>query len=163
MVFLFHKWLLTGYLALVHPFFVSVTEINHNATDKTIEISCRTFTDDLETAIEKTQKLKLDLTHPKDSVLAAKAVGDYIKKHLQLKADGKPLQLEFVGFERENEAVWSYFQVSNVAAVKKIDITTTVLFEASDKQINFLHVTVGGHRKSTKLDYPSQDAHFSYD
>ncbi|HYE55602.1 MAG TPA: DUF6702 family protein [Chitinophagaceae bacterium] len=162
MVFLFHKWLLTGYMALVHPFFVSVTEINHNPTDKTIEISCKTFTDDLETSIEKTQKLKLDLIKPKDTAVAEKAIADYIKKHLQLKADGKPVQLEFVGFERENEAIWSYFQVSNVPSVKKIDVNTSVLFEASDKQINFLHVTVGGHRKSTKLDYPVQEATFGF-
>lgn len=147
---------------MVHPFFVSVTEINHNPSDKTIEISCKTFTDDLETAIEKTQKLKLDLINPKDMAVAEKAVAEYIKKHLQLKADGRPLQLEFMGFERESEAIWSYFQVSGVSSVKKVDVNTSVLFEASDKQINFLHVTVGGNRKSTKLDYPEQEAHFVF-
>ena len=43
MASLLHKWLLVGYMAVVHPFYVSVTEINHNAKDKTIEISCKTF------------------------------------------------------------------------------------------------------------------------
>lgn len=163
MAFLFHKWLLAGYMVLVHPFYVSVTEINHNAKDKTIEISCKTFTDDLESAIEKTTKVKVDLFNPKDQAAAEKAVGDYIKKHLQLRADGKPLQLEFIGYERENEATWSYFQVSNVAAMpKKVDIVSSVLFEVSDQQINLLHVTVGNNRKSTKLDYPAQNASFEF-
>jgi hypothetical protein len=162
MAFLLHKWLLVGYMALAHPFFISVTEINHNAKDKTIEISCKTFTDDLETCILKTSGVKLDLFRPKDEAQAEKAIADYIKKHLQLKADGKPLQLEFIGFERENEAVWSYFQVSNVPSVKKIDVQTNVLFEASDKEINLLHVTVNGTRKSTKLDYPAASASFEY-
>ncbi|MEI8059397.1 MAG: DUF6702 family protein, partial [Ferruginibacter sp.] len=31
-----------------HPLFVSVTEIEHNAKDKTLEISCKIFTDDFE-------------------------------------------------------------------------------------------------------------------
>jgi hypothetical protein len=162
MAFLLHKWLLAGWFALAHPFFISVTEINHNAKDKIIEISCKTFTDDLETCIQKTSGVKLDLFHPRDEAQAEKAIGDYIKKHLQLKADGKPLQLEFVGFERENEAIWSYYQVSNVPAVKKLDVQTSVLFEASDKQINLLHVTVNGNRKSTKLDYPASSASFEY-
>ncbi|HYF31143.1 MAG TPA: DUF6702 family protein [Chitinophagaceae bacterium] len=163
MVFVFHKWLLAGYMALVHPFFVSVTEIQHNPTDKIIEISCKTFTDDLEGAIEKTTKVKVDLINPKDQAEADKAVSDYIKKHFQVKIDGKPVQLEFVGFEREEAATWSYFQVSNVAAApKKVDITTTVLFEASDKQINLLHVTVGNSRKSAKLDYPAENASFEF-
>ena len=163
MAFVFHKWLLIGYMALVHPFFVSVTEINHNPKDKTIEISCKTFTDDLEGAIEKTTKVKVDLFNPKDAAAAEKAVNDYIKKHMVIKVDGKPMQLEFIGYERENEATWSYFQVSNVAAApKKVEITTNLLFEASDKQINLLHVTVGGNRKSTKLDYPADFASFEY-
>jgi hypothetical protein len=162
MVFLLHKWLLLGWMTVVHPFFLSVTEINHNAKDKTIEIACKTFTDDLETSIHKSTGIKLDLVNPKDQAAVEKAIGDYIKKHLQLKADGKALQLEFVGYEKENEAIWSYYQVSNVAAVKKIDVQTNVLFEASDKQINLLHVTVNGSRKSTKLDYPATNASFEY-
>lgn len=162
MAFLLHKWLFMGWMALVHPFFVSVTEVNHNPKDKTLEIACKTFTDDLETSIQKSGNVKLDLSNPKDHEAAERLVGDYIKKHLQLKVDGKPVQLEFVGFERENEAVWSYLQVSNVASVKKIEIYTSVLFEASDKQINLLHVKVNGDRKSTKLDYPATDASFSF-
>ena len=31
---------------LLHPIHVSVTEINHNAADKTLEVSVRIFTDD---------------------------------------------------------------------------------------------------------------------
>ena len=163
MAFLLHKWLLVGYMALAHPFFVSVTEINHNAKDKTIEISCKTFTDDLEGAIEKSTKVKVDLFNPKDQAAADKAVSEYIKKHFALKIDGKVVPLEFIGYERENEATWSYFQVSNVAnAPKKVEIVSTVLFEASDKQINLLHMTVNGSRKSTKLDYPADHATFEF-
>ena len=62
---------------------------------------------------------KIDLFNPKDQAAVEKAMSDYIKKHLHIKADGKPLQLEFVGYEQENEAMWSYFQVSNVALREK--------------------------------------------
>jgi hypothetical protein len=162
MAFVFHKWLFMGWMALVHPFFVSVTEINHNAKDKTIEIACKMFTDDLETSIGKSFNMKMDLINPKDTVAADKAVAEYIKKHFHLKVDGKPVQIEFLGFERESEAIWSYLQVTNVPSVKKIEISTSILFEASDKQINLLHVKVNGDRKSTKLDYPATNASFEY-
>jgi len=162
MALLLHKWLFLGYLALVHPLFVSVTEINHNAQEKTLEISCKAFTEDLEKAIEKTSKVKLDLFNSKDKAAAEKAINEYVSKHLQLKADGKTLQLQFVGFEREGDAIWSYFQVNNIPTLKKIEISDNILFEASHEQINLLHVTVNGNRKSTKLDYPNAHVLFEF-
>ena len=37
---------------IFHPFFVSVTEINHNAKNHSVEVSCRMFYDDLERALD---------------------------------------------------------------------------------------------------------------
>jgi hypothetical protein len=162
MVLLLHKWLLLGYIALVHPLYVAVTEVNHNAQEKTLEISCKAFADDLEKAIEKSSNQKVDLFNVKDKAAAEKAIAEYFRKHLILKVDGKVLQLELVGFERESEAVWSYFQVNNVTAVKKLEVTNNILYEASNDQINLIHVTVNGNRKSTKLDFPNTHASFDF-
>ena len=46
----------------LHPFHVSTTEINHNATDKTLEISCRIFIDDFESCLSKQYHTKADLS-----------------------------------------------------------------------------------------------------
>ena len=101
MVLVVHKWLLLAYLSLVHPLFVAVTEINHNAQEKTLEISCKAFTDDLEKSIEKSTNQKVDLFNVKDKAVAEKAITEYFRKHLILKADGKAVQFELIGFERE--------------------------------------------------------------
>ena len=79
MALLVHKWLFLVVSLIVHPLFVSVTEINHNAQDKTLEISCKTFTDDLEKAIEKSSNVKIDLFTVKDKAAANKAISDYFK------------------------------------------------------------------------------------
>ena len=55
-----NKWLfilglsfvLTSAKPVDHPFHVSVIEINHNAADKNLEISCKIFTDDFEKIME---------------------------------------------------------------------------------------------------------------
>jgi hypothetical protein len=93
MALLLHKWLLAGIAVFIHPLFVSVTEINHNAKEKTLEISCKVFTDDLEKAIEKSANIKLDLFNIKDKAAAEKAVTEYVKKHLLLKAMASPFSL----------------------------------------------------------------------
>ena len=146
----------------LHPFHVSVVEINHNATDKTLEISCKIFTNDFETILEKDYKAKVDLVNPKDKAAMDKIVNDYITKRLSFKADGRTVNFSYLGFEKQDEAIYSYFQVDNVASVKKIDVTNSLLHDFSDQQINIIHCTVGGKRQSTKLDYPNVQASFSF-
>jgi hypothetical protein len=146
----------------LHPLYVTVTEINHNAKDKTLEISCKIFTNDFEAALEKALHVKTDLSEPKDKKAADKSVSDYIQKHLQIKADGKPVTLEFVGSEKETDATWSYFQVSNIAIVKKLEITNRLLYETFEGEINLMHVTVSGNRKSEKLTNPETNVIFEF-
>jgi hypothetical protein len=52
--------------------------------------------------------------------------------------------------------------VKDIPSVKKIDIHDDLLNAQHAEQINMLHVTVGGQRKSTKLDAPDADTSFSF-
>ena len=176
------KWLLLGVLQLnlmlafipsragdsilhkiaTHPLYVSVTEINHNLKDKTLEISCKMFAEDFENALKAQYKTNIDITHPKDPRLVEKYVFEYLQKHLQLKLNGKAVTLQFVGYEKEEEAVWGYLQVSNVLSVKKIEIMNNVLYESYNSQISIMHAEVGGTRKSTRLVYPDTQASFEF-
>ena len=65
----------------LHPYYISVVEINHNAADKTLEISCKIFTNDFETTLEKNYKQKL-ISNPPDKAAMDNWISDYIKKHL---------------------------------------------------------------------------------
>jgi hypothetical protein len=176
MVILLYKWLLLASTMLGHgdtsatktadarhPLYVSVTEMGYNATDKNLEISCKIFTDDFEKTLASAFKAKVDLTAPADKSEADRMVKEYIKSHLLLKIDNKAVTLEFVGFEKENDAVWSYFEVKNItAAPKKIDVTNSLLYEVYDKQMNLMHVTVNGNRKSFRLNNPDKEVSFSF-
>ena len=145
-----------------HPYFVSVTEIQHNKKEKTLEISCKIFTDDFEKTLRQNYNTRVDLLNPINKAAMDKLVTDYIKKHLRITADAKALQLQFVGFEKDEEATWCYFQVTNIATLKKVDVTDNLLFEYKKEQINILHVIVNGNRKSTKLDNPEAIASFKF-
>jgi hypothetical protein len=147
---------------ILHPIHVSVTEINHNAADKTLEISCKLFTDDFEKVLAQIYKTKVDLINPPDRPAMEKLVSDFIQKHLMLKLDDKPVTLSYLGYEKDNDAVYSYFQVENISAAKKINITNNILHEMFTDQINLMHVIVNGNRKSVKLDYPEKETVFSF-
>ncbi len=157
-----YKWLIVAFFSLNHPFYVSVTEINHNEKDKTLEISCKMFLDDTEKTLKKLYNAPVELTAPKDPKKAQEMMSSYVKKHLQLKINGKPVELEFVGFEVEGASIWSYFQVSKVSSVQKIDVTDNILYEVYDSQISIIHAQVKGNKKSTRINNPETNASFEF-
>jgi len=152
------KWL----ILLAHPLYITVTDINHNAKDKTLEISCKMFTNDFEAVLEKTGHTKVDLSDAKNKAATDKLIADYVGKHLLVKVDGRPVALQFVGSEEEEDGTWSYFQVSNISSVKKIDVSNSLLYDIFNQEINLMHASVGGVKKSTRLDYPVSAASFEF-
>ena len=166
-----YKWLAIPLLVVVlcsakppvkHPFHVSVVEINHNAAEKTLEISCKIFTDDFEKALIQNYKAKVDLINPPDKKAMDTLVKKYIAAHLSISVNGKPVSFSYVGFEHESEAVYGYVQVNNIPVVQEADVTDKLMHDMFTDQINIVHFIVNGNRKSTKLDYPKSQATFSF-
>jgi hypothetical protein len=145
-----------------HPFYVAVTEVNLNTADKTLEVSCKLFADDLEQIIEKNNRVELDISSDKDKAKFDSYIPAYIKNHLSVAVDGKTYPLSYIGFEKEKESAYCYFQVENISSLKKLDITNSLLHDFTVDQINIIHVMVNGKRQSTKLDYPSTHASFAF-
>lgn len=145
-----------------HPIHVATVEINHNAAEKTIEISCHIFTDDFETVLSRQFGVRANLSADKPGPRMDSLVSRYIRQRLQLTLDDKPLALQFIGAEKEDQATYTYLQVDGVAAVHKLDVTNTILHDLYDDQIEIIHVIVNGNRRSTKLDFPASRASFSF-
>lgn len=172
MAAIFYKWLLLFSWWMVndkpvdvvykHPFYVAVTEINLNTSDKTLEVSCKMFADDLEQVLEKNNHTQLDITADKDKTNFDKYIAAYVKNHLNLSIDGKAGNLSYIGFEKEKESAYCYFQVENVSSLKDLEVNNSLLHDLTPDQINIIHVTVNGKRLSTKLDYPAKSASFNF-
>lgn len=183
MVTWFYKWWLVPALSLgfflnigkntstfgetalkLHPIHISTVEIEHNAADKNLEITCKIFWDDFETVLTKNnnRSKRVDLTNEKNLAENNKLVPAYITSHLSLIIDGKPVALSFVGFEKEDAVIFSYLEVPGISSVKKISITNNLMHDMFDDQVEIIHVIVNGNRKSTKLEYPEKFAEFSF-
>jgi hypothetical protein len=146
----------------MHPFHVSTTEINHNATDKTLEISCKIFVDDFEACLSKQYHTKADLSAASMKTAMDSLVKKYLLSHLLIKADTRTVAIHYLGFEKEDVAANVYLEVENISSVKKVEVNDSILQDLYDDQINIIHVVVGGNRKSTKLDAPNKDASFTF-
>ena len=146
-----------------HPIFVSVTEIDYNVNDKTLEVVCKIFTNDFENTLRKGYpKQKIDLLAAAQKKQMEKTVADYLSKHLKISVDGKSKSMEFLGFEQQEESIASYLQIGGVERFKNITVKNDILYEYKAEQISLIHITVMGKRKSTKLNNPDAVAVFEY-
>ena len=156
MVTAFLQWIQLSALWF-HPFYISMTDVNYNNKAKSVEVSVRIFTDDFEKTLRSNCHCKVDLLATSEKPSMEKLVNSYVLKHLQIKIDGQLRNLEFTGYQKEDESVWNYFVIKNVGQVKKIEIDNTLLHDYKSEQINMLHIKANGKEQSDKLDYPNKN------
>jgi len=156
------QWMSLAFIALLHPCYVSVIEINHNAKDATAEISIRIFTQDLETTLQKYSNTKVDIAHPTDKALLDKQINQYIQQKLQMTINGQAAAMQYLGHEIQMESVWIYAEVPKVTQLKRLDLQCQLLFDFQTLQSNIFHVKSKGQEKSYKLDYPKNSTSFEF-
>ena len=145
-----------------HPIYVSVTEIDHNSKEKTLEISCKIFTEDLEETLKNVYKKQVDLINPTDRPGMDLLINDYVQKHLRITVDGKSVKYRYLGYELIEEGIYSYYEVTGINSVKRIEIFNNILYELFKEQMGLMHITINGERKSTKLLNPDSHASLSF-
>lgn len=139
-----------------HPFHVSNTEVSHNAKSKSLEITCRIFTDDFENVLSKQFKSKIDLYSKSQTKEMSAFVKSYLEANLKLVVDGKVVKYNYLGFENDHEATNVYLEVANVTTFKALGVANSILYDLFDDQMNILHVDKNGNRKSTKASFPER-------
>ena len=148
---------------MMHPFHGSVIEINQNINEKTLEISCKIYTDDFEKILVKNYNKKADLINPPNKPAMDSLIKKYIFSHIAIQVNGKQVALSYIGFENESEAVYVYVQADNVAPLNKLEIATNLMYDLFDDQVNIIHLTIdGANRKSNKLNFPATSTEFIF-
>jgi hypothetical protein len=145
-----------------HPYYVSVTEIKYNVKEKTLEISCKLFDDDIENALRKLNNVTIDVGAAKDSSQVHKLLAQYLAKHLQLTMDGQKVKTAFLGFEKEQDVIWCYLEATAIPDFKKLCIETTLLYDFVPEQINLVHVIRNNNTQSRKLNNPDARICFEF-
>ncbi|MFT6972618.1 MAG: hypothetical protein ACI905_002612 [Roseivirga sp.] len=137
----------------VHPFHVSVCDMEYDAETKALQISQRIFMDDLGVGLQNFHKIDyIDTYKPKDIKVLDSLIAEYVKAKLFINIDGKPAQLKFIGSEVEGDARWCYIEIENVEKINKAEVSNLILFESFEDQENIIHMKVNGSLKSYKLN-----------
>ena len=144
-------WLVMGLAgAVLHPFHISICEIEHNEDEKSLQITSRIFQDDFELALKQSGKADEFFKNTSEQE-AEKVLQDFFNEHLQLSLESEPLEHKLLGFEIEENVVWSYLEIENVNAMEQVSVQYSVLIDTFNDQINLAHIRYRDQVKSLKF------------
>lgn len=125
--------------SLFHPFYISLTEIKYQAKEHILEISQKVFWDDLELELTDLYKNKIDFLKPKDKADLDKKLKQYILLNNEIIVNGKKAELNYLGYEIEEDAVWFYLEAKEIPLPQKVEVRNSILHKHFDSQQNIIN------------------------
>ncbi len=141
---------------------MTVVDIKHDTKQQSLNISVKLFTNDIEEALKKTTTKSIDLLNPKNKAEMETELMNYIKKRLSIMLNNKATTIDFIGYEKEEDAIWAYLEIKKVGLPKNIKIDTKLLYDFLPQQSNIIHAEVNGVKKSSKVNNPDSKIEFNF-
>lgn len=145
-----------------HSFYISVIDIKHDAKSHNLNISVKLFTNDIENALKKTTTKSIDVLNPKNKSEMEIELMNYFKQRLSIDVNLKPTKIDFIGYEKEEDAIWVYLEVKKVNQPTTLKINTKLLYDFLPLQTNIVHVEINGIKKSSKVTNPESIVEFKF-
>jgi|GEM_PF-1063186 len=118
----------------VHAFKMSVCEIIYSQQNRTFEVKCYLFQDDLRATL---------YDDPNNGILSPEIVVPYIQRHLTITINNQKQSLQLTSLNQKDEQILAQFTIlaaPNVAKINNIGIQNSLLLEKFAKQINMVYV-----------------------
>ena len=131
-----------------HPFYVSITDIKYNKVEGRIELSQKVFWDDLEIELTEIHKKPINILKPGSKKELNGMIGQYFLSSNEVIINGKEINLEYLGYEVEEDAVWVFLEGGNAEVPEKVKIRNTVLFGSFQSQQNIINFYMGSKPRS---------------
>ncbi len=148
-----------------HRYYFSLSEIKADSRKKSVELSCKLFTDDIEDALLKINHIKVNLGSSEKNATVQQYISSYFYERFQISINGLPLKLDLIGFETENDVTWFYFESKlNVPAASpvKIKVTNALLYNFLPEQTNMMHFLWNDKERTEKLVNPDKEVIFEF-
>ncbi len=159
-ILLLSAWLL--FVSSGHPFYLGVTDLNYKPKEQTIQGTVKLFTNDLETALGKINKKKVDLFHVTDTATTHTLLSLYLKTHLSMELNSKARSFDFIGFEKEEEATLLYIEFKNCEYPERMQLKNRLLYDFLPAQTNIVRISIHDSFQSLKAINPESDFLFDF-
>ena len=139
--------------ATAHKFYISVTNVKFSEKDKALQITCRVFTDDMNTVLLERYGIETALGAEEESPEGQEYLKKYVQSKFNISINGKPVAYTILGNKYDTDVIIMFLEVPNVDLpnITSIGIDNKILTDLFDEQQNVLHFNVAGKKKSFVL------------
>lgn len=132
----------------IHEYYISLTKIKYVEEKKSVQITMSYFIDDVEKVLENISGLPMELATKGENKKSGVYLETYIRQKFKVSIDGKNQAYTYLGKEYENDLVYIYLEIENVAQINKIEVQNSVLIEEFADQQNFIKLNIAGVQRT---------------
>ncbi|MFT5667408.1 MAG: putative adenine nucleotide alpha hydrolase (AANH) superfamily ATPase [Vicingaceae bacterium] len=119
-----------------HKFYMSITDMEYNPDNKSLQIVMKLFTDDIEKVLEKENYVRIILGAEKEHPKTDEYLYKYIGTHFFIEQSKGSKQISFVGKEVDKDYTWVYLEVKNFKVKDETLISNSMLLDYFSEQTN---------------------------
>ena len=140
----------------VHKYYVSITQIEYVKEKQSLQIISRIFVDDFEKLIRNRYDNNITLNNNEDEVIIDQYVKKYLLEKIDISINGQAKAISFIGKKYDDDIMYCYLEIENIASIKSFEIKNKVLFDLFDDQKNIVRTNINDKNKTFML-IPEKD------
>jgi len=145
-----------------HPYYLGIIDIKQEKETSEFKISIKLFTNDIENALSNIEGKRIDLINPTNKSALDSTLNRYINKRLSIYVNAIKININYLGYEKEEDVIWIYYDHKPLSKIKELKIFNSILYDFLPEQSNIIHSEIYGLKKSQKLNNPEQQTTFTY-
>ena len=128
---------------VLHEHYISLTQIEHNPSEKSLQITMRFFIDDLEKAVGSRFGKNLALATPEELNNSDVYIERYLDTKFNLWIDGTERTPNYLGKQYEDDQVFFFLEIDKVENIELIEVQNNMLMEVFAEQQNYIKLRIG--------------------
>lgn len=136
-----------------HPVYVSVMNMDIEASEKKISMSLRVFTDDMETVLHNRYGIDGWIGTSGEHRNSRDLINEYVLEHVAVTVNRRErLNLSTDSMVLHGDALWIYMRGNPSETIRHIEIDNSVLTDFFNTQTNLVIINTGREEKGYKLN-----------
>lgn len=129
-----------GFLNLMHPVHVSITNMDYIPEQNKVKLSFKVFKNDFQLLFYHLYELNVDFDDDDSYNKYQERVNGYMINHFKIKDGEENYNIKYKGIKKDSESLWFYYEADVNKNIDSIEVINVILLDLYFDQKNMLIV-----------------------